>query len=98
VPHVVFDEDLSEIEQRVAEIKNVVHEMLKTLTIELSNIENTVKQIRGGEQNRPHGKLKIEVQSVELVVCKSCGEKNPADGIYCTECGKKLAYASPARK
>jgi hypothetical protein len=52
MPHVVFDEDLNHIEQQVAEIKNVLSEMLKTLTMELSNIENMIKQIHDEEEQR----------------------------------------------
>jgi len=59
MPHVVFDEDLNRIEQRVAEIKDVLSEMLKRLTMELSNIENMIKQIHDEEEQRkPRAKSK----------------------------------------
>ena len=31
-----------------------------------------------------------ESRNRQLTVCKSCGEKSPANAIFCTKCGKKL--------
>jgi uncharacterized membrane protein YvbJ len=31
----------------------------------------------------------------ELVVCPSCGEKNPSDAVFCYSCGKKMKPDTP---
>ena len=31
-----------------------------------------------------------ESRSGQLVVCKSCGEKNPTDASFCIKCGERL--------
>ena len=31
----------------------------------------------------------------ELVICPSCGEKNPSDAVFCYRCGKKMKLDQP---
>ena len=34
-------------------------------------------------------------ESTNFIVCKDCGEKNPADGKFCKNCGKALYRVCP---
>ena len=56
------------------EMEKAFQTAAKEIQKALKNVREDARESRGGQ----------------LVVCKSCGEKNPSSASFCTKCGEKL--------
>ena len=63
-------------------------EMEKAFTLAAKDLQEALQVARNNIQRTIYG---------EPIVCSNCGQKNPANSVYCVKCGQKLSGTKPPK-